>query len=73
MLPKEGHLLLLVGPTRKRRRKRMVGLEPSPIREHPRAVRRRRAAPRLKNLRESVSTAELKVTGRETVKSISPR
>jgi len=48
-----------------------VGLEHSPIREHPRAVIRRTAAPRLKNLRESVSTAELKVTGRETVKSIS--
>ena len=73
MLPKEGRLLLLVGPTRKRRRNRLVGLEPSPIREHPRAVRRKRAAPRLKNLRESVSIAELKVTGRETVKSISPR
>ena len=63
MLPKEGHLLQLVGPIRKIRRNRLVGLEHSPIREHPRAVKRRRTAPRLKNLRESVSTAELKVTG----------
>ena len=71
-LPKEGHLLLLVGPTRKGRRNRLVGLEHSPIREFPRVVERR-TAPRLKNLRESVSTVELKVTGRETVESISPR
>ena len=32
MLPKEGHLLILVGPTRKKRRTRLVGLEHSPIR-----------------------------------------
>ena len=73
MLPKEGHLLLLVGPTRKRRRKRLVGLEHSPIRELSRVVRRSRTAPRLKNQKENVSTAELKVTGREIVRRISPR
>ena len=71
MLAKEGHLLLLVGPTRKRRRTRLVGLEHSPIREHPSMVGRK-TTPRIKILRESVSTVELKVTGRETVRSISP-
>ena len=72
MLLKEGRLLLLVGPTRKRRRNRPVGLEHSPIRELPSVVGRRRTAPRIRILKESVSTAELKVTGRETVPSISP-
>ena len=65
MLPKEGHLLLLVGPTRTRRRRRLVGLEHSPIRDHPSAVGRK-TTPRIRILRESVSTVELKVTGRET-------
>ena len=72
MLPKEGHLLLLVGPTRKKIRNRPVGLEHSPIRDHPSVVGRK-TAPRIRILRENVSTVELKVTGRETIKSISPR
>ena len=64
MLPKEGHLLLLVGPTRTRRRRRLVGLEHSPIRDHPSVVGRK-SAPRIKIRRENVSTAELMVIGRE--------
>ena len=72
MLPKEGRLLLPVGPTKERRRTRLVGLEHSPIRELPSVVGRK-TTPRMRILRESVSTVELKVTGRETVKSISPR
>ena len=56
---------------KKRRRTRLVGLEHSPIREHPSIVGRK-TTPRIKILRESVSTVELKVTGRETVRSISP-
>ena len=56
---------------KKRRRKRLVGLEYSPIRDHPSVVGRK-TTPRIRILRENVSTVELKVTGRETVKSISP-
>ena len=69
MLPKESHLLQLVGP--RGRINRLVGLEHSPIRQRrlPRVVGRR-TTPRIKILKESVSIAELKVTRRETEQSI---
>ena len=71
MLPNEGHLLLLVGP--RGRRNRLVGLEHGPIRQRrlPRVVGRR-TTPRIRIPRENVSTAELKVIGRETAPTISP-
>ena len=69
MLLSISHLPLLVARI-KRERKHKVGLEHN-LRKEPKA-RERKRTPRTRNLKESVSIAGLKVTGRETVTSISP-
>ena len=69
MLLSISHLPLLVERIKKRRTHK-VGLEHNPSKE-PKA-RERRTTLRTRSLKESVSIAGLKVTGRETVTSISP-
>ena len=69
MLLNISHLPLLVIRI-KRGRTHKVSLEPNP-RKEPKA-RERRTTLRIRSLKESVSIAGLKVTGRETVTSISP-
>ena len=67
MLLSISHLPLLVARI-KRGRTHKVGLEHNP-RNEPKA--RERRTPRTRSLKESVSIVGLKVTGRETVTSIS--
>ena len=69
MLLSISHLPLLVEKI-KIGRTHKVGLEHNP-RKEPKA-RERRTTPRTRSLKESVSIARLKVTGRETITSISP-
>ena len=69
MLLSISHLSLLVARI-KRGRTHKVGLEHNP-RKEPKA-RERRTTPMTRSLKESVSIAGLKVTGREIVTSISP-
>ena len=69
MLLSISHFPLMVARI-KRGRTHKVGLEHNPRKEP--KVRERRTTLRTRSLKESVSIAGLKVTGRETVKSISP-
>ena len=69
MLLSISHLPLMVARI-KRGRTHKVGLEHNPRKEP--KERGRRTTPRTRSLKESVSIAGLKVTGRETVTSISP-